>query len=253
MTEEDIQVTVPEDDEVIEVSVDDPGGSGGGGITKEVDPTVPAWAKQPEPPKVELPTALPNPHKLTFTGAVQAAYDGSKEVTVDIPQGGNGGGIEVTGAEVGQTIVVKAVDENGKPTEWETAELPAGWEVINEIVTTEETSNVTISTDFDGNPFDLAEGIGFATNPNGLSGGWHMYASPSTEAYVHLEGSKYFVMEYSKLWPVIKGYTYASGTNSAAQRASLVTAPVFNRLRFLNWSNAMMPVGTKIKLIGRRA
>ena len=28
-------------------------------------------------------------------------------------------------AEVGQTVVVKAVDENGKPTEWEAAELPA--------------------------------------------------------------------------------------------------------------------------------
>lgn len=32
-----------------------------------------------------------------------------------------GSGIDVT-AEVGQTIIVKAVDENGKPTEWESAE-----------------------------------------------------------------------------------------------------------------------------------
>lgn len=29
-------------------------------------------------------------------------------------------------ATVGQTIVVKAVDENGKPTEWEAADLPSG-------------------------------------------------------------------------------------------------------------------------------
>ena len=29
-------------------------------------------------------------------------------------------------ASVGQTIVVKAVDENGKPTEWEAADLPSG-------------------------------------------------------------------------------------------------------------------------------
>ena len=68
--------------------------------------------------------ALPNPHKLTFTGAVQAEYDGSEAVEVKIPQGGNGGGIEVTGASVGQTIVVKAVDDNGKPTEWETRDFP---------------------------------------------------------------------------------------------------------------------------------
>ena len=42
---------------------------------------------------------------------------------VEVPESG---GIEVTGASVGQTIVVKAVDDNGKPTEWETADLPQG-------------------------------------------------------------------------------------------------------------------------------
>lgn len=33
-----------------------------------------------------------NPHKLTFTGNVEAEYDGSKDVTVDISGGGGGGG-----------------------------------------------------------------------------------------------------------------------------------------------------------------
>lgn len=33
-----------------------------------------------------------NPHKLTFTGDVEAEYDGSKDVTVDISGGGGGGG-----------------------------------------------------------------------------------------------------------------------------------------------------------------
>lgn len=32
----------------------------------------------------------------------------------------------LTSAEVGQTIVVKAVDENGKPTEWEATAMPSG-------------------------------------------------------------------------------------------------------------------------------
>lgn len=41
--------------------------------------------------------------------------------------GSGGGGIPVPEtAEVGQTIVVKAVDENGKPTEWECADFPEG-------------------------------------------------------------------------------------------------------------------------------
>lgn len=40
------------------------------------------------------------------------------------PKTAVGGGVEVAStAEVGQTIVVKAVDENGKPTEWECDDL----------------------------------------------------------------------------------------------------------------------------------
>ena len=64
---------------------------------EETDPTVPDWAKQPEPPKVEIPevnvpTTLPNPYPLHFTGAVEATYDGSVPVEVVIPQGGGGDG-----------------------------------------------------------------------------------------------------------------------------------------------------------------
>ena len=39
----------------------------------------------------EMPTVLPNPHALTLTGAVSATYDGSSEVSVEIPDGGSGG------------------------------------------------------------------------------------------------------------------------------------------------------------------
>lgn len=33
----------------------------------------------------EMPTALPNPNALTFTGAVTGSYDGSMAVSVEIP------------------------------------------------------------------------------------------------------------------------------------------------------------------------
>lgn len=39
---------------------------------------------------VDIPTALPNPNALTFTGAVTGSYDGSAAVTVEIPSGGGG-------------------------------------------------------------------------------------------------------------------------------------------------------------------
>ena len=40
----------------------------------------------------DIPEALPNPHPLTITGAVQAVYDGSQPVRVEIPTGGTSGG-----------------------------------------------------------------------------------------------------------------------------------------------------------------
>ena len=39
----------------------------------------------------EMPTTLPNPNALTFTGAVTGSYDGSAPVSVEIPSGGSGG------------------------------------------------------------------------------------------------------------------------------------------------------------------
>lgn len=62
--------------------------------------------------------AAKNPHALTFTGAVEASYDGSAAVSVEIPAGGGDASLGITGAEVGQTVKITAVDETGKPTAW---------------------------------------------------------------------------------------------------------------------------------------
>ena len=64
-------------------------------LTKETDPTVPAWAKEKNKPAYTatevgaLPVSiktLPNPKKIIFTGAVTGEYDGSAEKTFNIPQ-----------------------------------------------------------------------------------------------------------------------------------------------------------------------
>ena len=49
--------------------------------------------------KTDIPTALPNPNALTFTGAVEATYDGSNAVSVEIPEGG-GSGASYSGFEL---------------------------------------------------------------------------------------------------------------------------------------------------------
>ena len=90
-------------------------------------------------------------------GSIQNGTDGQILQTngdgttqwVDKPTGGGG----VSGdyipapatAEVGQTIVVKAVDENGKPTEWEAADMPGA--VYNQFTLTEPVSSVEFSLD----------------------------------------------------------------------------------------------------------
>lgn len=76
--------------------------------------------------KPAIPTALPNPNALTFTGAVTGSYDGSAPLTVNIPAGGGGGG---------------SSDK---------------WELINTITVSDDaTTNVTFTQDSAGNPFAL--------------------------------------------------------------------------------------------------
>lgn len=73
----------------------------------------------------ELPTTLPNPNALTFTGAVTGSYDGSEPVTVEIPSSGSGGSSEET------------------------------WRLIKTIEITEEVASISFDLDDDGNPFEV--------------------------------------------------------------------------------------------------
>lgn len=68
----------------------------------------------------------------------------------------------ITGATVGQIAKITAVDTDGKPTKWEPVDAAGGetWEKIAEIAIPEgedESTALTISKDFDGNPFSLVK------------------------------------------------------------------------------------------------
>lgn len=120
---------------------------------EEKDPTVPDWAKQPNKPPYTaaevgaLPADTPIPEGVTDE-QIKNAVDA---YLTENPS--EGGGIPIpSSAQVGQTIVVKAVDENGKPTEWATANMlrrnPFGddWgEPIVTIITEEEVSQIAIN------------------------------------------------------------------------------------------------------------
>lgn len=58
---------------------------------------------------VDVPTTLPTPNKLTFTGAVNAQFDGSEAVTVNIPSGGSGGGVTSVNGQTGDVTVKSGI------------------------------------------------------------------------------------------------------------------------------------------------
>lgn len=113
----------------------------------------------------EMPTTLPNPNALTFTGAVDGSYDGSAPLSVKIPSGGTDISLGLTSAAVGQIIKVKAVDDTGKPTAWEAANMQSGggddgakeFRFIQSITLGEQSDRVDISVDSSGAAFALHE------------------------------------------------------------------------------------------------
>lgn len=60
---------------------------------------------------INIPKKLPNPHKLTFTGAVTAEYDGSGTVTVTIPEA-SGGSSSTVRVEKGSTDTTVELEPN---------------------------------------------------------------------------------------------------------------------------------------------
>lgn len=77
----------------------------GGASPEAISQAVEEFLKE-NPIEVEIPEALPNPHKLILTGAVVAEYDGSEAITVEIPEGDNNPDIDLS-----EYATIKYVDE----------------------------------------------------------------------------------------------------------------------------------------------
>lgn len=72
---------------------------------------------------------------------------GMAEAVRDIPSGGTDISLGLTAATVGQTIKVKAVDADGKPTAWEAVDAAGGetWELIAEIELRADTAEYVLA------------------------------------------------------------------------------------------------------------
>ena len=121
---------------------------------------VPDWAKADSKPTYTASDvgAVPTDSVTTAVNAestnenvptAKAVYDALQNI--DIPSGTDIS-LNVTGATVGQTVKVKTVDADGKPTAWEAVDMAAGdtevWEKVCQVTTTENVS--FIYQPFDG-------------------------------------------------------------------------------------------------------
>ena len=129
-------------------------------------------------------------------------------------------------ASIGQTIVVKAVDENSKPTEWEVVDLPSGSSGDRPI---ELMRTVTIPADI-------------ATDTSGVI--WSQSAGDTTKPYkfeVDIEPLKYLVMIYkgSKEGSTVGGTQSTTKLIGNIECETLTTAftasTVHGRAALLTW------------------
>lgn len=171
--------------------------------------------------------------------------------------------LSVTGATVGQIAKITAVDDTGKPTAWEAADMAGGdeWELINEIELTEDVSNITMSTDSSGKTFALSAVRALANGTCTDAKGTDLYVngvrvirakiltSTATKGQISVEpmsGEMLItaILAFTGVATSPASSTYSWSTNNAAiTEISLRTSSV----------GAVYGSGTKIKLYGVRA
>lgn len=175
---------------------------GRGYLTSETDPTVPSWAKQANKPTYTasevgaLPdstTKLPNPQKLTFTGAVSAEYDGSSAVSVNIPSGGGGGGaVDSVNGKTG-VVVLDAEDVGALPDDTAIPDetTVAGWGFTKNTGTYSKPSSGIPKSDLASgvqDSLDLADtAIQIETDPTVPS--WAKAAQKPSYSYSEISGT----------------------------------------------------------------
>ena len=154
-----------------------PGADGKDGITPAIgengnwylgntDTGKPSRGENGAVPDIQIGTVTTLPAGSDATASIGGTAE-NPLLNLGIPQGADGqggssGGTDIslglTSATVGQTIKVKAVDTDGKPTAWEAAESGEKWEKIAEIIIpddAEESNALTIDKGINGQPFSL--------------------------------------------------------------------------------------------------
>ena len=210
----------------------------------ESDPTVPAWAKQPNKPTYTAEEVHAMPETYTLPIATETTLGGVKPVTateamtqpvgVDAEgrlmtkPGSGGSGIAVSGATVGQTVKISAVDDAGVPTAWEAVDFPNGGDdptgvlelIVDHTVTAEEATAFSLT--FTKEAYPLIDGQKFVVvrvvKPTGAAGWWKLKVG--NKDIIHFSGSTNvsqvgFAMVTNGIWlaDASEGGNMAGGQN----------------------------------------
>ncbi len=191
---------------------------------------------------------------------------GMAEAVRGIPSGGTDISLGLTAATVGQTVKVKAVDTDGKPTEWEAVDMPTGgveWYEVIDTETTEAVNDLIISTDKNGRPISgyhaLAMVLCFMipADSTQTSNDGSIWVYPMSTKNL---ASGLRIIQSVAIWKTINrvfNYLYA-GSNRAIFTSGSISAnvfdgsynDVFNGVRlFVNTADGHLPVGTKVRCL----
>ena len=140
-------------------------------------------------------------------------------------------------ATIGQTIVVKAVDENGVPIEWEAVDLASGggsvsaldWEYINTLsfVKDDGVASLYCSETADGNPFEYDEIL--IMNPSSDYGGnANIWCNRETMYFTDCAQIKSFLAFGNKKYCLLKTLIYTDGAQWILAESSSNAPVLYN-------------------------
>lgn len=179
-----------------------------------------------------------------------------------LPEAGGGTDISlgITSAAVGDIVKVKAVDESGKPTEWEAAGGVDIWETIANYTAAEAASWLTINKDANGNAFSLRKVKVEIILPNAVGAGlWYLYLSPSSQfsgtTGISSAGNSTVRIQCEAESDDIVTLAIKRDKNDSNDLINLVRSADYTAItavRLGNWSNLTFPAGAKVLVKGVR-
>ena len=191
--------------------------------------------------------------------------EGMAKAVSGIPSGGTDISLGLTAATVGQTVKVKAIDTDGKPTAWEAVDAGGDveWYEVIDTETAEAVNDLIISTDKNGRPISgyhaLAMVLCFMipADSTQTSDGGVVWVYPMATAAMAsglrilqtVAGWKTIPRTYNHLYAGSNRAIFVSGAGQAATFDGSYT-DIFNGVRlYVNAAGDHLPAGTKVRCL----